>query len=150
MQTNRLGYTLVELSVVLVIISLLTAGGLTLGAGMVNQAAHVDTSKLLDQIDESLRDYYTVNGRLPCPAARNLALTNAEFGREVAGGACNVTTAISGTAYSNNVRIGMIPVRTLGLSDRAAADKYGNRILYAVTRQLTDASFLGPAMALCR
>lgn len=49
---NNSAYTLVELSVVLVIISLLTAGGLTLGAGMVNQAAHVDTGKILSQIDQ--------------------------------------------------------------------------------------------------
>jgi prepilin-type N-terminal cleavage/methylation domain-containing protein len=137
------GYTLVEISVVLVIISLLTAGGLTLGAGMVNQAAHIDTKKILNQIDQSLRDYYTVNGRLPCPASRTLAITDADFGREVNGGSCNSTGAITGTSYSNDVRIGMIPVRALGLSDRAASDKYGNRILYAVTRQLTDASVFG-------
>lgn len=137
------GYTLVELSVVLVIISLLTAGGLSLGVGMVNQAAHVDTSKILNQIEQSLHDYYTVNGNLPCPAAQNLAIDHADFGREVNGGACNTTGAISGTSYNNNVRIGMVPVRTLGLSDRAASDKYGNRILYAVTRQLTDSSIFG-------
>jgi prepilin-type N-terminal cleavage/methylation domain-containing protein len=139
----RCGYTLVEISVVLVIISLLTAGGLTLGAGMVNQAAHIDTKKILDQIDQSLRDYYTVNGRLPCPASRTLAITDADFGREVGGGVCTGTGAITGTSYSNDVRIGMIPVRALGLSDRAASDKYGNRILYAVTRQLTDAGSFG-------
>jgi prepilin-type N-terminal cleavage/methylation domain-containing protein len=138
---NRSGYTLIELSVVLVIISLLTAGGLTLGAGMVNQAAHIDTGKILNQINQSLRDYYTVNGRLPCPAARDLAITDTNFGREVNGGSCNSTGAITGTSYSNDVRIGMIPVRALGLSDRAASD--GNRILYAVTRQLTDASVFG-------
>jgi prepilin-type N-terminal cleavage/methylation domain-containing protein len=143
MKATRSGYTLIELSVVLVIISLLTAGGLTLGAGMVNQAAHIDTKKILDQIDQSLRDYYTVNGRLPCPAARDLAITDTNFGREVNGGSCNSTGAITGTSYSNDVRIGMIPVRALGLSDRAASDKYGNRILYAVTRQLTDASVFG-------
>jgi prepilin-type N-terminal cleavage/methylation domain-containing protein len=137
------GYTLVEISVVLVIISLLTAGGLTLGAGMVNQAAHIDTGKILNQIDQSLRDYYTVNGRLPCPAARDLAITHADFGREVNGGVCTGTGAITGTSYSNDVRIGMIPVRALGLSDRAASDKYGNRILYAVTRQLTDSNIFG-------
>jgi len=143
MQKIHAGYTLIELSVVLVIISLLTAGGLTLGAGMVNQAAHIDTKKILNQIDQSLRDYYTVNGRLPCPASRDLAITHADFGREVNGGVCTGTGAISGTSYSNDVRIGMIPVRALGLSDRAASDKYGNRILYAVTRQLTDASTFG-------
>jgi prepilin-type N-terminal cleavage/methylation domain-containing protein len=143
MKTIRCGYTLIELSVVLVIISLLTAGGLTLGAGMVNQAAHIDTGKILNQIDQSLRDYYAVNGHLPCPAVRDLAITHADFGREVNGGSCTINSQITGTFYSNDVHIGMIPVRALGLSDRAASDKYGNRILYAVTRQLTDASTFG-------
>jgi prepilin-type N-terminal cleavage/methylation domain-containing protein len=140
------GYTLVEISVVLVIISLLTAGGLTLGAGMVNQAAHIDTKKLLDQIDQSLRDYHVVNGDLPCPAARNLAITHTDFGREINGGACDSTSTTgvySGTSHSNGVRIGMVPVRALGLSDRAASDKYGNRILYAVTQKLTNAANFG-------
>lgn len=138
---NKKGYTLIELSVVLVIVSLLTAAGLTLGAGMVNQAAHVDTKKIMDQLDQSLRDYYAVNGALPCPASQSSAITDADFGRSVT--ACEGTSTISGVTLSGDVRAGMVPVRTLGLSDRAASDKYGNRILYAVTRQLTDANVFG-------
>jgi len=130
------GYTLVELSVVLVIVSLLTAGGLVLGAGMVNQAAHIDTKKILEQLDQSLRDYYVVNGRLPCPASLTEPLDSSDFGDEVNGGSC-VGSAITGTESNSGVRVGMIPSRTLGLSNKAASDRYANRIVYAVTEGLT-------------
>jgi len=143
----RMGYTLMELSVVLVIISLLTAGGLSLGTGMVNQAAHIDTRKILDQVNQSLRDYFVVNGRLPCVASLTTATTDSSFGKELVDAGDSLcddwATVPAGTSRVNMgggvyVRVGMLPARTLGLSDRAAADKYGNRILYAVTEKLTN------------
>lgn len=143
---NSRGYTLVELSVVMVIVSLLTAGGLTLGANMVNQAAHVDTGKILNQLNQSVKDYYVVTGKLPCPASLDLATNNSSFGDAINGGACNETDSIpagSGTFYTSSVITGMIPSRTLGLSNKAASDKYGNRIIYSVTRHLTSTADFG-------
>lgn len=148
------GFTLVELSVVLVVISLLVAGGLAASVSMVNRSAYIDTRTQLQQIEESLQDYYTVNGRLPCVASLNEAISSATFGIEV--GATG-TTCAGGAAQSTPghyrvdigggvmVRVGMLPVRTLGLSDSAAADKFGSRIVYAVTEKLTDAGQFGTA-----
>lgn len=150
---SQSGYTLVELSVVLVIISLLTAGGLTLGAGMVNQAAHVDTGKILDQLDQSLKDYYIVNGKLPCPASLDLSTTNSSFGAAINSGACanaDVIPAGSGTYYTGSVITGLIPARALGLSSKAAGDKYGNRIVYSVTRNLTNTGTFGSSSGAIR
>lgn len=147
------GYTLVEISVVLVIISLLTAGGLTLGTGMVNQAAHIDTAKILDQLNQSLKDYYVVNGVLPCPAPLDTAINNSAFGDEVNGGSCAPADSIPGGTEvftTATVITGMIPVRTLGLSSKSASDKYGNRIVYSVTRGLTDESTFGTTLGTIR
>jgi prepilin-type N-terminal cleavage/methylation domain-containing protein len=141
---NRMqsGFTLVELSIVIIIVSLLMASGLAVGTSMVQQANYIDTQKKLEQIRQSLHDYYIVNGRLPCAARLDLLPSNASFATEVP----DCTTAgISGTRRHGSpmVRIGMVPARTLGLTDRAASDAYGNRIYYAVTEGLTDAANFG-------
>lgn len=148
------GFTLVELSVVLVVISLLVAGGLAASVSMVNRSAYIDTRTQLQQIEQSLQDYYTVNGRLPCVASLTEATSSSSFGVEI--GATG-TTCAGGAAESTPghyrvdsgggvmVRVGMLPVRTLGLSDSVAADKFGSRIVYAVTEKLTDAGQFGTA-----
>lgn len=142
-------FTLVELSIVIIILSLLTAGGLAVGASMVERQSYIDTRKTIEQLDQSVRDYYQVWGRLPCVARMDLAPGTTDFGLELeplngcvagtpTGGAnASLRIVIGGQA----VRIGMVPVRSLGLTDAAASDKYGNRILYAVTEGLTNSNF---------
>lgn len=140
----RAGYTLVELSIVIIIVGLLTAGGLAVGASMVERAAYIDTSKLIQQLRDSLKDFYIVNGRLPCVAPLTTAPGTSGFGEEIA----NCSSGVAGPAGTFRqgapaVRIGMVPVRSLGLPDTAAADKFGNRIIYAVPESLTDTTLFG-------
>lgn len=138
------GFTLVELSIVIIIIGLLTAGGLAVGASMVERAAYIDTQKLLKQLQRSVKDFYVVNGRLPCVASFEEVPGATNFGREISDCSTNPATP-SGTFREGApaVRIGMIPTRTLGLPDSAAQDKYGSRIVYAVAEELTDANLFG-------
>lgn len=138
------GFTLVELSIVIIIVSLLMAGGLAVGTSMVEKAAYIDTQKQLQQIRKSLRDFYTVNGHLPCVAPLNTLPGTDGFGVAIAN--CSTSATVpSGTFRQGSpaIRVGMIPTRTLGLSDSAASDQYGSRIVYAVTEDLTDASLFG-------
>lgn len=138
------GFTLVELSIVIIIVGLLTAGGLAVGASMVERASYIDTQKLIKQLQRSVKDFYIVNGHLPCVASLEDAPGSAAFG--VANPDCATSVAVpSGTFRTGApaVRVGMVPVRTLGLPDSAASDKYGNRITYAVSEQLTDANQFG-------
>lgn len=147
---HRSGYTLVELSIVIIIVSLLTATGLTVGTSMIERAAYIDSQKLIAQIQQSLKDYYIVFGRLPCVASLNDSPGSASFGEEIV----NCTTAGNPAAGSGtfretvgaeHVRVGMVPVRTLGLPDSAAQDKFGSRIIYAITENFTDAGTFGAA-----
>lgn len=140
------GFTLVELSIVIIIVGLLTAGGLAVGSSMIERAAYIDTQKLISQLQQTLRDYYVVNGRLPCVARLNDTPGSGTFGTEIT--TCLTSTATPGDTERDDtgnpaVRIGMVPVRTLGLPDSAAQDKYGNRIIYAVTEMLTSAADFG-------
>lgn len=144
---HHAGYTLVELSIVIIIVSLLTAGGLAVGSSMVERAAYIDTQKLIKQIEQSLKDYYVVYARLPCPAPLDTSPGSSGFGVEVtcSTGAAAAGTTHIGVATDRDVRVGMVPVRTLGLPDSAAQDKYGSRILYAVTEHFTDDATFGAA-----
>jgi prepilin-type N-terminal cleavage/methylation domain-containing protein len=118
----RLGFTLVELSIVLIIASLLASGGLAISASMVDRAAYTDTQKQLQMLEKALQDFYVVNGRLPCVARVNTPMNDSNFGVEIETNGCDAATPdVSGdgiwraVAANGPVRVGMVPVRTLGL-----------------------------------
>lgn len=141
------GFSMLELSITLAILGVMTAGGLSVGATMVEQQANIASNAQLDEITKALNDYYKVNGRLPCVASLVIPLGDPDFGKEIApnGTSCNLHgSAPAGTYRSHNsghwVRIGALPVRALGLKDRMIADEFGNRYTYAVTEILTSAA----------
>ncbi len=140
--SNRLqhGFSLLELSIALAVIGIVVAGGLSMSTSMVDRTAYVQTGNQMDEVDKALAAFVSVNNRLPCPADPALAIGDANFGREQA--ACAGTATAVGTG-AKNVRIGALPVRTLGLRDRMAADEYGNRYTYAVTENLTTNAVSG-------
>lgn len=152
----RSGFTLIELSVGLVILSILAAGALTVGSVVVQQQQLTSSKQRVEDAKKALTDYFIVNGRLPCPASRTLSSTNSSFGVEVncaASGAAPAGTArvnsgggFTGAAYTAGVaRIGALPVRTLGLSDSAMSDEYGNRLIYVMTERFADSSNIDTA-----
>jgi prepilin-type N-terminal cleavage/methylation domain-containing protein len=63
------GFTLVELTIVLVIIALLV-GGMVVSLGtQVEQQRSKETQKILEAARDALIGYAAANGRLPCPAS---------------------------------------------------------------------------------
>lgn len=82
----------------------------------------------------------------PCPAATNLAVTNASFGAMTVG--CDAanpagTTSVPTNLAADSVIIGMVPVRDLaayGIGVNDAFDPWNNRIMYIVNRKLTTGS----------
>lgn len=137
MRTLRSAFSLVELSIVLAILGVVAAAGLSVGTTIVEQQANIASNAKLEEIDKALRDYFMIYERLPCPADPTLAPGAANFGQPVNSNSCNVAGALNNTVETNNVRIGALPIRALGLRDREIADEFGNRYTYAVTRQHT-------------
>lgn len=136
----RKGFSLVELSIVLAILGVVTAGGLSVGTTVVEQQANIASNAQLDTIDKAIQDFYQLNGYLPCPADPTVALGGAGFGVPVGGGTCTAAGAISNTTDTGTARIGALPTRALGLRDRSLADEFGNRYTYAVTKLHTNAA----------
>ena len=139
----RLGFTLIELSVVLVIISLLTSAGLTLGMAMIERERVTQTNRKLDAIEEALLSYRKSISRLPCPADITQAITAANFGVEAATpGTCWGGSPAANFRDSVPVVVGgMIPVRSLQLPDDYGFDGWGRRIFYEVTTAYTGANY---------
>ncbi len=138
-KASQRGFTLIELSVALAVIGVVVAGGLSMSTSMVDRNAYVQTGKQMDEVEKALAAFVAANGRLPCPATVNTATTAANFGEEnrnAATGACNIAP-VPGTG-GRNVIVGGLPVRTLGLRNRYAADEYGHRYTYAVTAAMTN------------
>jgi prepilin-type N-terminal cleavage/methylation domain-containing protein len=115
------GFTLVELAVVLIIVTLLTSGLMISLSAQRESIATTETQRLLRDAQDALLGFAAANGRLPCPASP--ATTGVES--PLGGGNCN------------NPWDGFLPGVTLGLTPTDekgyALDAWGNPIRYAIT-----------------
>lgn len=137
---HRAGLSLIELSVVLVIMSIVAAMGLELTANFMDRTAYKVTQQRLEAIDKAIVAFRKVNNRLPCPGYQGLNTAAACFGKEYNGslgaGTCNNN---AGACSANNfaagtIAFGDVPVRDLGLPLSTMLDGYGNRFIYVVNR----------------
>lgn len=123
------GFSLVELTVVLVIVALL-AGGLMFGLSAQRDAATLqDARRQLDTVREALLSFAMANGRLPCPAIPTTASSAAKAGeedRDTNNSPCNR-------------EYGVIPWVALGISE---TDPWGQRLTY-----FASSNFTGPLTA---
>ena len=115
------GFSLVELTIVLVIVALLTSGLLLGISAQRNAAENVDAQRQLENIREALLGFAMANGRLPCPA--DPALTSGIEDRPNPSSPCNRT-------------FGVIPWATLSLPE---TDPWGRRFTY-----FANAGFTAP------
>ncbi len=117
------GFTLVELTIVMLIVSILLAGVLIPLSMQRELRQYADTKKTMDQINDALIGFVLINGRLPCPASGLIADGSANAGTELlAGNTC--------TSYT-----GVIPWVTLGVPE---TDEWGGRFTYRVTSIFAD------------
>lgn len=135
------GFSLVELSVVVAIISVVAALGLEAAANFVNRTSGEVTRERLLVADDAIARFYKIYGRLPCPAGIGVSLTpgNSTFGVEDCTIAVWTTDAQYGTLLGGGLMAGMLPYRTLNIPMTYALDGFNNKINYVVTKNLTVA-----------
>lgn len=131
------GFTLIEIAVVIVVLSLLLAMLAGIATAMVGQQRREATRQKLAGVETAIALYVSQNKRLPCPADGRLVSTDSNAGleRPLGGVACQVVT---GTA--NSQTHGVVPWRTLGLSEADVTDGWGNRLTYRVAPELVLAT----------
>jgi prepilin-type N-terminal cleavage/methylation domain-containing protein len=132
------GFSLLELSIVLVIISIVVTGGLSLTTAKIGQDQLENTYDEMVNIQKALQAYVTEFGKLPCPASLTLARTDTLYGRQAtdcvdATPPAGITQVEYPAASGKYVRIGGVPFYTLQMPERYLDDSFNNRYYYAVS-----------------
>ncbi len=127
------GFTLAELAISMVIISLLLGGAMAMVSAQVEQRKWNDTQSRLESARDALIGFAIANRRLPCPATcTNPPLcTSGSLGDEAPSG---------GLASCSASYDGFLPARAIGFqpidAEGFALDAWGNRIRYALAANL--------------
>lgn len=140
---KRRGFTLLEMSIVLVLISVIAGSVAVIFSSVLKKHQVDETIAKMETIQSALYEFRVAFNRLPCPADVTTALGNAQFGIA----ASNMGTCTGGVPASNfsqggataqDARQGMVPTQTLNLPDDYAFDGWGRRIMYTVNKDLTQ------------
>ncbi len=120
--STKKAYTLVELSIVLVIIAIFLSSGLNIFTNNIVQTKTVNTKEKLNIIYKSLAEHLMTKRSLPCPTLLSKPKD-------------------SETSYGNPnqapcSKTGGVPTRVLDLPSDMAEDDFGNKILYVVDNRL--------------
>ena len=127
----QLGFTLVEMAIVLVILGFVLSALLLPLQAQRQQVFQAQTETTLENARRALLGFAQQQGRLPCPAT---AASNG-MSLPLAGGTCNQ-------------QVGFLPAATLGIqptdAQGFALDGWNNRIRYAVTQINTAGGAVTP------
>lgn len=130
----RRGFSLLEMTLALVVFGLL-AGGLVKSVAAQREQARISEAKiLLASVREALIGFALAQGRLPCPATPDLPANAASAGSESV--ACANNCASDSQSCLHSQEHGVVPWQALGI---AATDPWGNRLTYFVDRKFSMA-----------
>lgn len=135
----RTAYSLIELSIVIIIISILITGALSVSIGSINNAKIKTTNERLAEVYKGIGNFLVTYKRLPCPASlKKIKTSDSDYGVEVGGGSDCVGAGVYESNSSNNLVYGMVPVRALGLPNNMAEDSFESKIIYIVDKNFTN------------
>ncbi|MDD2839561.1 MAG: prepilin-type N-terminal cleavage/methylation domain-containing protein [Rickettsiales bacterium] len=126
MKKKYTGFTLLELSIVLIISSMLLTITFNSGKYFLEQNHIRATHVKLDTIQNALDIYLIQNRKLPCPAGLTIA-----SGEELS--SCITSSSSNGLFVNNGVARGWVPYEELNLTSDVAYDSWGDKITYSVS-----------------
>jgi prepilin-type N-terminal cleavage/methylation domain-containing protein len=149
------GFTLVEISISIIVIGLLIAPLFRLYDTYLVEKSIRETQMALQSVVSEMEAYRDIQGSYPCPAPMTAARTSATNGAAMNADDCSaayfasipqvVGECLDGICLKSSVRVGAsdiivgtVPFRNLQMTEKDVLDGYGNRLLYAVTQSLTD------------
>jgi len=152
------GFSLIEMTIVLIIFSIMVAGAMNVLTAYELRTQSKEIKSKLDTIKAGLENYIERFGMLPCPASLVAIPGTKDFGKAMD---CNTTAVKAGfcsksgsyciqkgrkiapigskkSAEALRVRIGAVPARDINIPFEMTFDKWGSKILYAVTETLAQ------------
>ena len=140
LKTN-LGFTLIELSIVLIISSLILVGALQAYEIYDEKQKMERSTALMADVEQAILNFVQEEGRFPCPAPVNGSAAGNDYDLEQCSTANGVTRTNAG---AGNILIGKLPAETLDISNSYMKDVHGNYLVYAITEAATiDESVTG-------
>jgi len=128
------GFTLVELAVTLLVVTILSAMLLVPITGREGVRARQETEHLLDEIREALIGYAIIHGHLPCPS-RQANPAASDYGT------ADTTCTGSAEGYLPWRTLGLTPVDAWGVTRQSATDPWLGYWRYRVVPSLSNAAF---------
>ncbi|MFA7456014.1 MAG: type II secretion system protein, partial [Micavibrio sp.] len=127
----RSGFTLIELTIVMIIVGMLVAG-MAQGLKVYYQKIALDkTVNNIAAVERALKKHVAENKAYPCPALYSAAASTPAYGQPDC-----ISSEQIGTAPAT-VLVGMVPARILGLPDSAVVDGWGKKLTYGITQAMT-------------
>ena len=126
MKPRQSGFTLIEITIVLLIVSILLGYTVALFPRQQELKQYRAVDRQMDEVMEAIIGYAQVNGRLPCPAQPDDA------------GLEDILKDLADVVIGCTTYAGFVPVNTLGLNgrinvDSLLGDPWGNPYRYYVT-----------------
>lgn len=151
MPKNLRAFSLIELSIVILIVSILLTGALSATMFSVNKSKLHLTQERMQSVYKAMGIFLSKNGYLPCPAAITLNKSSSSYGTAAATCTSAAGSASgywkSTNAASPNLFFGMVPTKTLGLSSEFSEDGFGGKIGYFILSGFTSATNFGKGPA---
>lgn len=132
------GFSLMEMTLVLLVLSILSAVGLNLYQDRDRSTKIEQTNRRIARIEEALMHYRYAFHRLPCPADGTLSASDSNFGMEASFPGSCIGGAVEANSENNGVVAGVVPVRALNLTDDYLYDAWSRKITYVVDQQMTE------------
>lgn len=136
---NKGAFTLVEMSIVMIIISFILVSFLISSKSNFRSKKKLETNQKIYRIYNSIKAFVANNHRLPCPASMNKLYSFSTYGAEgINSGSCLTT---SEEFYSSgNIIYGLLPVKALGLKIEDSFDSYDSKFAYIIDKRFAEDS----------
>ena len=143
---NDKGFTLLELSISLIIVGMILSGAMAIyNIHKIKEAQEI-TEQNIEIVRNEVESFRSLRGRYPCPASYTAGRDNVAYGVETN---CNIDLGLnpgecgSGVCIEESVadatirvRRGTIPFRSMNIPESRMYDGYGNRLSYVLTENL--------------
>lgn len=139
--SNHTGFTIIEMAVVMTVIAMAVAGGLSIISRDLNTAKIRETERRMAYVMKAVEDYVAAFGGVPCPSNLWLLPNHIYFGNgQISSGNCQYSDSAddSGNVTVYNLFAGGVPTSSLALHPMYMLDGWGRRFVYIMDGDSSD------------